>query len=78
MEEITWETVFSKELNVVLGDNKKTKLFSVIEQTLCVSAMQAIRILTNKLLTGAEVMENWRIIRFSAEEAILEIEKIKA
>lgn len=78
MEKVSWETVFSGELNVVLDDNERTKLFHVRKVTLCVFAMQAIRILRNKLLTGAEVMENWRIIRFSAKEGILEIEKIKA
>ena len=77
MEESSWETVFNGELNVVLDDNKKTKLFSVRKVTLCVLAMQAIRILRNELPTGVDVVENWRIKRFSPEEGILEVEKTK-
>jgi len=78
MEEVSWETAFKGELNVVLGDNKQTKLFHVLEATLCVFAMQAIRALRNGLPTGADVVKSWRIKRFSRKEGILEIEKIKA
>ncbi len=77
MEKVSWETVFNGELNVVLDDNKKTKLFYVRERALYVFAMEAIRILRNELPTGAEVMKSWRIKRFSAKEGILEIEKVK-
>lgn len=77
MEEGSWETAFSGELNVVFDDNKKTKLFSVREKTLCVLAMEAIRILRNEFLTGADVMKSWRIKSFSRKEGILEIEKVK-
>lgn len=78
MEKVSWETAFEGELNVVLDDNKQTKIFHVLETTLCVFAMMAIRILRNELPTGADVVKNWRIKSFSPEEGILEIEKIKA
>lgn len=77
MEEVSWQTIFSGKLNVVFDDGKKTEIFSS-NTKLCVFVMQAIWALENRSSTGAEVMENWRIKRFSLEERILEIEEIEA
>jgi len=78
MEEVSWEAMFIGKVNVVLGDNKQKEVFSLKKTQLCVFAMQAIRILRNEFLAGADVMEYWRIKRFSPDERILEIEKIRA
>lgn len=76
MKEVSWKTVFMGKLNVVFDDNRKVEAFFPGSAQLCVFAMQAIRILNNKFLTGTQVMNNWRIKKFSPEEKILEIQKI--
>lgn len=79
MGEVSWKIMFSGKLNVVFGDNRQTEVFPGRKaQQLCVFAMQAVRKVRNEFLTGAELMESWRIKRFFPEERILEIEKIKA
>lgn len=78
MEEVSWKTAFNGKLNVVFDDNRQIELFPCEKAQLCIFAMQAVRIIRNEFLTGAEVMKSWRIKRFSSKERILEIEKIKA
>ena len=78
MEEVSWKTMFIGKVNVVFDDKKEKAFFVHVETQLCIFAMQAIRVLRNEFLTGPEVVEYWRIKRFSPEERILEIEEIGA
>lgn len=78
MKEVSWQTIFSGKLNVMLGDGREYETFFTKDTQLCIFVMQAIRVLRNKFLTGAEVSKNWRIKSFSPEERILKIEETRA
>lgn len=75
MEKVSWETVFSKKLKIILNDKDQVEVFPCGISSLCVFVMQAIRQLRNEFLSGAEVIKNWEIVSFSPEERILKVQK---